>query len=344
MKGFVRSVEVVLASLLFIGASFFILQQIYSPTLEYKMDPTTFGESLLNTLEAENLINKYLKNYDIYSLTSLISMFIHGSADFKIELQYFDVLNVTELNNTPRSNVNISFIYFFPKYFDKDSIRIFSNSTYNSNARFVWNRVPFKFQNNYSDVYNQNLYLSNINLGSSTFYNDSFIFVFGDEIVNMSLVNATTYSNVTIIINIPIFFNGSTVNGYLYYATNETVWKSTYSSLTSTLSESLFNITKYGPENSSLAEVYANIPYIKAGETLNLFLSYNIGSSEKDRYSPINPGNIAQNISVTTGEGMKLKEGSSPTYSSIWRKNVFIIERDFFYEMKMAHVKLYLWY
>ncbi|MCW1296877.1 MAG: hypothetical protein OH319_04320 [Candidatus Parvarchaeota archaeon] len=346
MKGFVRSVEVVLAALLFIGASFFILRQIYSPTLEYKADPTIIGESLLNSLQAEGSIGKYLTNYDIYGLAALISTFLKGNFDFKITLQYFDNLNITEKSNTSRSNLNVSFIYLFPSYVDKNSIVIFSNeSVFDRNVNFIWRRVPIKFYNNYSDIYNQSIYLSNINLGTGNFSNKSFIFFFGKENVDMNVINATNQSNVTIIVNIPYFAYNKTEYGYLYYATNETLWESSYKSLTATMNENLLNITKKAAEDATMAEIYLKIPYLAANEQLNLFLSYAIGTNEKNTYASIGRNSINNTlINVTVDDGMTFKEGSSPIGLSTGRKNVFIVERDIFYEMKMVRVRIYLWY
>ncbi|MBN1923571.1 MAG: hypothetical protein JW791_02310 [Nanoarchaeota archaeon] len=226
-KAFIRSVESVIAILLFI--SFYNLAtQNLSHSLP-RADPTIQARGLMDALEQSGMLNDYLNTYSLNELTNSLKYLLPPTQGFKIELNYLEPLIVTN-NNNEQVAQNLSFVRFFPESTNLDSVNVL-----NKEGKIL----PLELINNYykitatvqvsKELVNETITLDNVNLrtANNEAINTTSLAAFVEESraeLNLdSIVYNNNYydANASITILVPYAEQNSVINIALFYASDE---------------------------------------------------------------------------------------------------------------------------
>lgn len=226
-KAFIRSIEVILAILLFMG--FYTLStEDLTPNFP-ESNPSTSIIELFTCLEQTSVLNQLINTYSMNEILSNLKHLLPSNKGYNIELNYFEPLNVKNYNNE-EVNFNISFIRTFPQAVNLQSVKVYDEEK---------SLLPVQVINNFYEkevtiqadqtVYNDTITLSNIRLQASedeAINTTSLRAYVNNERVNLTL-NSIDYNtepydaNTSITLLIPYANKGDVLNTFIFFAVNE---------------------------------------------------------------------------------------------------------------------------
>ncbi len=292
-KTFIRSVEAVIAIILFIGF-YNIATQNLSPSLP-RADPTILARELLNSMEQTGLLEEYINTYALRELTNSLKYLLPPTQGFKIELDYLEPLVLTNTNNYNITQ-NISFIRFFPETTNLNSVNVFDETG---------DLLPIQLVNNYykiiinaqtvEEIRNSTITLNNINLVTniSERINSTSLeaFINAEETsvnLNSIVYNSDYYdANASITILVPYASANSIITINLFYAYNNSSVAINYPSLPS--GESLAYTTSL-PVRSKASEVRFRIS-LEPNEERTSALYYELNTESSRNFNSLTPDN-----------------------------------------------------
>lgn len=316
-KGFVKTLEVIIAALLLIGFQTYLPEVVKNPAYTQSRDITFLAQDAGNNIEKSNIEDAIVRNSSI--VASKISGMLSGKYGFNLRLEKAIKINVTRVSG---SNNNVSFSYNFPALFDKNSIALYSNEygSYPANIGWNWYQIPFVYRTYNETFANRNIMID-INFTNSTILpgllkNDSLIFYFNGEIAPIQLLNWTANSNganATVILNIPEMLPNQIVNGYILYANSSTYYSRMYPNLSfpNLIRMDCFNFTAFQanasgcfigfPAQAPRGDVGIYLPDLQTNNEKDIYMIYKLGSREQLQYSPALTVNNS-GISITLPE------------------------------------------
>jgi hypothetical protein len=328
-KAFIRSVEAVMAILLFF--SFYSIK-----TQDYESEASSYNPSrqiigLMESLESNNVLSDYVQSYDLKGVSDILSYFLPPLTGFKIESSCLEIIDAKN-NNNFQTQANISFLKFFPKNANIGSIDVLDSNN---------NFLPVSVANNFyiseisiivnDEMVNQTINLDSIRIAvdeSESINNLSMHFFIDSEpaLMSMSIIyNAAPYdANVSVKVLVPYAKKDSVILGALFYAANETNFNQTYPELGDG-EDVLFYYSL--PKKSNACEITFSDSLSANGEK-KYGLYYELNTNTQKQYAMLaaNYSNIdvsAENKYYDTDEGLKTFESRS--YYSI--KSSYVLSR-----------------
>lgn len=227
-KAFIRSVESILAILLFI-AFYNIATQDLTPSLP-RANPTIMARELLNSMEQSGFLEELVNSYSLRELSTSLKYLLPPNQGFKIEMNYLEPVIIKNSNNEDLTR-NMSFIRMFPETTNLESVNLFDE---NNQA------LPVQIINNYYrmiittqpsvELKNETLTFSNVNLVTDSdkainttslraYVNNKQVLI---ELDSISYNNNYYDANASIKILIPHNEENNLLTIYLFYASDET--------------------------------------------------------------------------------------------------------------------------
>lgn len=226
-KAFIRSVESVLAIMLFL--SFYNLAtQNLTPSLP-RPDPTIGSRELLNSLEQTYTLQDYVDEYSLKELSTSIKQLLPPNQGFKIELYYYEPIHLENTDNYA-VNTNLSFIRVFPEMANINNIKVFNEGGELVETRVVNNYYKKKISVQADEeLKNVTITLNKVNLvtGEDERINTTSIRAYQDQRRISLNLDSISYNhdyydaNATITLLIPYAAKNSIINLNLFYAANE---------------------------------------------------------------------------------------------------------------------------
>jgi len=305
-KSFVRSLEAVLAILLFMSFYSAATQNL-SPTLQ-RANPVIMNEGLLDALEQTGVLESLLNTYSLNELNSILKYSLPPTQAFTIELDYFEPLIVKNDENYEVTK-NVSFIRPFP-----DTTNLYSVQIYNNND----SRLPLQIVNNYykvsitaqasQELFNNTITLDNIHLTTNL-----------DERINTTSMRAYVNNERTSMNLDSIVYNEN------YYDANASITLT----VPEAKSDELIVIAIFYATNES-SEIIS-YPSLSAG----IVPTYSAASAEKSRMSEVRfTITLNPNEERLTKLYYELNTESSRTFDNLTinNTNIVIATRDEYYE------------
>ncbi|MDD4353996.1 MAG: hypothetical protein PHN56_06085 [Candidatus Nanoarchaeia archaeon] len=329
-KAFVRSVEAVMAILLFFSFYSIKTQTYESESITYNPSRQIIG--LMESLESNNVLSSYVQSYDLKGLSEIFSYFLPPLSGFKIESSCLEIIDVKN-NNNFLINANMSFLKFFPKTANINSIDVLDSSN---------NFMPVSIKNNFyitdfsiittdALVY-QILNFDNIRITvdeSESINESSMYFFINNEPAIISLesinYNIEPYdANISIKVLISYLKENSVAKGALFYATNETNFIHTYPELGSGITAEYYF---YPSQKSKACEIIFS-DLLAANTEKKYGLYYEINTNTQKQYNNLlaNDSNIdifVENTYYDADESLKDYEAES--YYSI--KSSYVLSK-----------------
>ncbi len=352
-KGFIRLLEVVVASMLLLGLLNWMSEEVYTPSFELKTNPIYKGISIIDLMHNSRVLETLLENYDLQSIDSEITYLLPVRTPHKIEVTYASEFKIKELNGENLEK-NYGITYNFPTSVDKNSIFL-SEETKPLERNVLWNsyEIIFSIRNNRtSNLVKENITLLNIPIiidNGNILSNDSFAFFIKNEEVPMSVDNLKSlngkWNNVSanITFQIPFLKAGESVLSYLFYSDNTTIFNNSqnYQELTNKKNENYVKILKLTSKKSSRGDVLFKTK-LNSYEEKKILLQYSLNTKKSNTYSNIiTINNTGVRINLTENN---VKEGTLPLYTSLPTTTTYSISRIIPLKQNLAEIKIYLWY
>jgi len=295
-KAFLRSIEVVMAIILFF--SFYSIRiQSYETESELS-SPVKETNSLLMSLEKIGALSEYADSYDLTGMSELLAYHLSPLIGFKLELDYLETVTAKN-NNGYSAEANMSFLKFFPKNTNTLSVIISDED-----GKFL----PTSIINNYYEVeisipvtaelVNATILLENVSISvkESESINTSSMHAFLDNepaLMSLESINYTAEpydANVSVKVLVPYAKKDSIIKATLFYSSNTTGFIQDYPILASATPVSYYSSK---PSVSRTCEVIFT-------DTLNEFeekrynLYYELNSETANNYTAlkVNQSNI----------------------------------------------------
>jgi hypothetical protein len=344
-RGYMRSIEAILAMLLLLGLYHFLLARVYVPVDELQRDPSLLGISLLSALESQGVLIQELGRADLKSIDSKLRAWLPGRVGYALEVEYGVSIKLRELAGRIRDDSTLLLVYNFPRVVDRGSIDILraGYALAIEEPKFVWYEVPIVIRNYGDSFVDKAIEIGNISLkANGTLDNRTLVFFFGEKEAKL---NFTWYpgaslkeANASLVVEIPEMRAGESVRSWLFYATNESRWRSTYYPLEA-LSHDL-DIKIGASRDSGRAEIVFRIDKLGPTEDVELSLRYSLATQSQKTY---------QSLPAPDNTGIELehenypKEGSLPV--SLLRPPADVYSIDYTTSfINTAKLRLYLWY
>jgi len=285
--GFIKTFEVVLAAVLLLSIYSALQASIFMQSEETKRSISDQLRDFLDYLSESGELKSVVESYNYLRLDSLFDRLFFRNINYYLEPRYNLLVNIDSDSPGPR---NVSFVYDFPEGIDKNSIKVLKEGyELPVNAFFNWYKCRVKF--------NQDIKDESVNINFTipiTASNKTLKFYINSNEVAIDLNNwaiAGQFINASLTIQVPEV--KANQNGYLYFSNEDSSIKSTYSTLTPTITP---NLTVYNYEQSNMAEVLLQTSF---DEGVNLlYLDYSLFSSIEASYKI---------ISGVNNEGVRVK-------------------------------------
>lgn len=299
-KAFMRSVEASLAILLFFSFYNISSTNFKSQTIDYFSFSELHG--VIDSMQLNGLIDEFIESYELNAFSELISYFISPSYGLKIEYSYIEPFYVQNLNSE-NAYKNISFLKFFPKTVNVESVNVIDLDK---------NFLPTKIINNYyitelsliinENIENQTILINNIpiRVAENEKINESGIILFINQKKALIEIDSISYNNEFYDANASIKFylknaqKNSIINATLFYPANNTDFIEQYASL---IHDKEINFTANSPYKSKASQIIftANLT---GNENKKLNLYYEINTNTKLEYSELESNNSANEIII----------------------------------------------
>lgn len=338
-KGFVRTLESVIAMLIAVG----VLSWATNVVSQFSSAEAQSGEvdMLLDSLIDMGILGDYLESYDFRGVESLLYYTLPQSVRMKIELRKWTRIEVKELSGANVTKV-LYFTYNFPKGTNPYSIKVLDGSyTLKTRANWVWYRVPITIHGNGSSLSNITVEVTNITIhADGPISNNSFVFYYKGRETRMRAEwegNQTDrIVNVTALL--PSLVGYEEAKAYLYYATNETLWNSTYVNLPSPVP---VDYEVGGWEKAPRADVLFEVA-LAQNEEKTLYMEYEV-NSKGGSYPQIDREEVnMSDVELSLWEN-ELKEGKEPLFKET-PKEVEASSRFVPTDKGVFRIDVYAWY
>jgi hypothetical protein len=273
-----------------------------------------------------------VQSYDLKGLSEIFSYFLAPLSGFKIESSCLEIMDVKNSNNF-LTQANISFLKFFPKTANIESIDVLDSSN---------TFLPVSVKNNFyiaeisiiinNESINQTFNFENIRItvDESERINESSLHFFINSEPAIISLESITYNtepydaNVSIKALIPYLKKDSIAKGALFYASNETSFTQDYPILGAGITAEYY----VSPSQKSKACEVTFSDSLNPNEEKKYELYYEINTNTKNQYVNLltNYSNIEANIEnkyYDTDESLKTYEAQS--YYSI--KSSYVLAR-----------------
>jgi len=338
-KGFMRTLESVIAMLIAVGVLSWATNAV-SGFSSFEAQRKGI-DMLLDSLIDMGILGDYLESYDFRGVESLLYYTLPQGVRMKIELRKWTRIEVEELSGANVTKV-LYFTYNFPEGTNPYSIKVLDGSyTLKTRANWVWYRVPITIHGNGSSLSNITVEIKNISIhADDPISDDSFVFYYKgtpvDVKVEWSGNQTDRVVNVTTLL--PSLVGYEKAGAYLYYATNETLWSSTYANLASPISVD-YDVGLW--EEAPRADVLFEVSLTK-NEEKTLYMEYGV-NSEGGSYPQIDRGQINMSgVELTVWEN-ELKGGKEPLFKEM-PKEVEVSSRFVPTGKGVFRIDVYTWY
>lgn len=316
---FVKTIEVMLAALLLISSFNMIQERMNVQTEAIVRDPSSIENELIDLLAYEGVLSSIIRDYDYLRLDSLFDYLLPNGLIYYFEVYYFTRLTVTGDNN--RTNLNLGFVYHFPRDIDKNSIRVLlDNYELPTEARFDWYRIPIRIN---TAINQEFVGINNITLTGNNISRSSLRFFINDNESIMDVEDWVEISgNNTVNASITVFIPrvDESADAYLYYATNNSVYNASPYSLSPSRN---ITVITFSRESTSTADVLFTLDELNASQTRSLYLLYALFTNEPNTYYNITSfNNTGINLDI---ENNYIKRGTTPLLLSY--KGAYSVDR-----------------
>lgn len=235
-KAFIRSIEAVLAIILFFS--------FYSMRIQPQESASTFIQdteikSVIESLQKIKALNNYADSYDLQGLSSILSKHFPPLTGFKIELNYLETITAKN-NNSQATQANMSFLKFFPLNANLKSASMLDNEGNIIQLSMISNYYQTDLSIPVNDeLINAAILLENISLivEESKAVNFSSIHLFINNEPAIISIESTSYNsepydaNASINALIPYAAQGSIIKATVFYSSNSTGFIQEYADL-----------------------------------------------------------------------------------------------------------------
>lgn len=336
-KGFVRSLEVMLAAIMIIALYTVVLRSLDYSGTGIERNPEPLVQDLIDSLDKEGILTREIDLYNFNKIESLIRNTAPESLIIYLEGVYYTSINILGLMN--QSNANLSFSYVFPEQVDKNSIRILDDSAeLQANVVFPYYVQPLNISGTDSGKY---LNFSAISLGvtKNKISQNTLSLYIDDTPMKIDLETWNQINDLeaeaTIISFIPKFSGTKTI--YLYYGTNESLFNQTYYSYTK---DSDASYTELNIDEGYKADIAFKIRNTTAGKAKKLLLEYSLFSSKISNYARID--NITNQNAEASTEFDILKHSTATIHS--WYKGNWLVQKNLVTKEGISTLKIYIGY
>jgi len=280
-KGFMKTIEAVLAAIMVITMFGFLSNKIYEPVIDERINPAPTIDSMIDMISYE--LKHDIKDCNLERVQYLIKELTPDEFRTKTIIEYVTQINISATGNISNAR-NVSFTYNFPTQVDQNSVRLYSSAhDYPLNVSWNWVKIPILLQNNNESRYDFAISINNLNLSHTNALNNTLTFFWKNKKTRIDLEGTTitnSYPIVNITVEIPEMKPYESGTGYLTFARGASSYNASFTNLTG----NDFNITIMNDTYSRRADVYFTLPSLSGSETL--YLSYLIGTESSNRYVP----------------------------------------------------------
>ncbi len=338
-KAFIRSVEAILAIILFLT---FYSEVTGTYIRSFKKDDPSFeASSALNLLD-ESFVSELVQKAEFSPLENLLSSLLIPNKGFKMEVSYYKPIVLTNEGSTT-IDANYSIFKFFPDSVNPNSVVLFDRENsliplyFNHNFRYV----KLLVSNSGAEIYNSTISLSNIRIytDGESINESSIRAVFGSVEVPVSL-DSTTYNsnyydaNISVTVLIPYAEPNEQFDLYIFYGWGNLSLPITYPSLPSGTS---LEFVQSEPKDTPSGELTLSIS-LEPYEEDELLLYYEINTDTNISYSYLTPTQADINVEYDNSfyEGQSVLEGYE--YPS-----TFSVSREIGLNNGRAKIRLKVW-
>ena len=320
-KAFIRSVEAVLAILLFVGFYNVILP---AQSESLRADPTIQIKGLMNALEQTGILNELVNTYSLRELSNIIKYSLSPTQGFKLELNYIEPIRVENENNQEVTR-NISFIKMFPENTNTNSINVYDEQDKIQPVQVINNYYKVRITAETSNELNNNtILLGNVNIKTGT-----------DENINTTSIRAyyenqripielnsidynTNYydANASLTLLIPYARKNSVMDLTIFYAADTTSELITYPILGT---GRIVTYSAQEPEKAKASQVITTTT-IGPNDERTLYLYYELNTITERTYNELEPDN--NGIKTSIREDYYTSTNPLTTYQSTKTTNI----------------------
>ncbi len=356
-KAFIRTMEVLLSTVIIITLLRFMSERAYTPTFELRPNPTYKANDILDLLYDSSVLEEYLKEYDIKSLDSHATYLLPVRTTHKIEADISTKISIEDISGATREKDEFGFTYNFPKNVDKNSIFMTAESELmDKNVLWVWYVTPVSFENNLTtNMLNENITLMNTDVQVPSTYgvlNDSLSFFLNNEELDLQVDNIKNISNgwfnlsANVTVKIPFLKSGDVAHGYLFYAFNSTTFNNTFNgrivALTNKREDTYIKTLKLKAEASTRADVLLTTT-LNASKKKELFATYSINTKKLNSYNSSMTLANKTNVTISLSENT-VKGGEFPLYTKLPSARVYSSTKIIPVEENIGKVRLFVWF
>lgn len=341
MKGFIRTIEVILSSLLLLSFWGAVLMQSSIPITSLQREPRIITYSLLKSMNNLNLLKESINDYDLKNIDSMINNFLPGNMYHEIEAVYLKEIIIKETQGDTINEPILFLSYNFPVNIDQNSINALSDSALPVMIEWNWYLKKITIQNDNTKRTPINLGINNITLTGDNVKPESIVLYCNNKKNRIDLEWSNTSSEeCNASITAEVFLEKNEIqNCQLYYANNQSIYNSSFTELSP--KEAGANIITGAGQDSKRADILIQLNEIKAFEEKKIYLKYSIGRGENTAYKTINK-NPSQGLTASFTDESKL--GSFPIRSIIadetaQESSVFIST-----DQGLSELKIRSWY
>ncbi len=338
-KAFIRSVEAILAIILFLT---FYSEVTGTYIRSFKKDDPSFEASSALYVLDEAFVSEAVERAEFSQLKTFLYSLLVPNKGFKMEISYYRPILLTNLGATT-IDVNYTIFKFFPDSVNSNSIFVFDDdgeqipAYLNHNFRYV----KLLVSNGDNPIYNSTVFLSNITIytpGQSI--NESSIrAVVGSVEVPVSLdaisYNSNYYNaNISVTVLVPYVESNEQFYLYIFYGWGNVSLPVVYPSLNPGTS---LDFVQSEPRDTPSGELTFSVS-LGPEERKELLLYYEVNTNTDANYSYLEPtqGDIKAEYDNSFYEGQSVLSGYE--YPS-----TFSVSRDVGLRNGRAKIKLKVW-
>lgn len=338
-KGFMRTVEAVLAVLFMAALYSQLMERAYMSETEFERNPSFTAQQVLDLADKLKLLDKSFLDFDISMLNSKIAQLMPAQLSFNAKIKYFTNIEVSSTED--KNDAVITFDYNFPSYVDTNSVRIIlNNEELETKLSWNWYYIPLTIENDNSVEESSKASINNIVLKPKA-DKKSFVMFIGDAQVNTK-VNSLDSNTASITFELPYLEPFEKEEARLYYADSNSLID--YGAqIIEGVPASLNSIKAGDSVKTKRATLLVKIPELKANVKKEITLSYSIGTDEKPSYNKNLEKQNYENVAVILNENSP-KSGTAPLYSQVSEKNIFTVTKEFAGDELRTQVILQVWY
>lgn len=288
-KGFIRSVETVIAIILFL--SFYNLATAAFSVQRQRASPEIAVSAMLDSLKRAGILENMLKNYELNELSTYAYYLLPPSIGYKIEASYSEPVIIKNNLNTVNS-ANISFLKSFPNLANTGSVAVYDmhNNYLETSAVCNYYEIRISVQAS-AELNNETITLQNVRFvtSASEKINETSIEAYVGPLRALAELGAFNYdseyynatADVTILVSRAEA--GELLDISLLYAANDSYKINTYPPLNT---GTIMPYESLAPQRAKTCEIISQIS-LQPNEEQVLLLTYELNTDTNKTYKTL---------------------------------------------------------